>query len=74
MFELIAQNLATIMIGAVVFAILAAVVIQLIKDHKNHRSSCSCCGCKNCVSSGVCHRGWLNEGEPIADRPSFPED
>ncbi len=54
MFEFIVQNLANIIIGAAVFAILAAVAVKLIKDHKNHKSSCGC-GCEGCPSSGMCH-------------------
>ncbi|MFA9381271.1 MAG: FeoB-associated Cys-rich membrane protein [Acetanaerobacterium sp.] len=54
MFEFVAQNFATILIGAVVFGILAAVVIKIIKDHRNHKPSCGC-GCENCPSSGMCH-------------------
>jgi Na+/citrate or Na+/malate symporter len=53
MFDFIAQNLATIIIGAVVFAILAAVVVKMIRDKKSHKSSCGC-GCKDCPSSSIC--------------------
>jgi ABC-type Mn2+/Zn2+ transport system permease subunit len=54
MLEFIAQNLPTIIIGAVVFGILAAVAVKIFRDHKNHKSSCAC-GCENCPSSGMCH-------------------
>jgi hypothetical protein len=54
MLEFITQNLATIIIGAVVFLILAAIVFKMIKDKRNHKSSCGC-GCDNCASSDICH-------------------
>ncbi len=54
MLNWLSENLATILVGAVTFAIVGAVVIKLIRDQKNHKSSCGC-GCANCPSAGMCH-------------------
>ena len=50
MLNFIVSNLATILVGAVVVAILALVVVKLIRDKKSHVSSCSC-GCSGCPSA-----------------------
>lgn len=55
MLTFIADNLATIIIGLILFVIIAAIVIKLIKDRRNGKSSCGC-GCENCPSSGMCHK------------------
>ncbi|MFV0496589.1 MAG: FeoB-associated Cys-rich membrane protein [Candidatus Fimivivens sp.] len=55
MFEFIASNLATIIVGAIVFTVITLVFVKLIKDKINHKSSCGC-SCANCPSSGgACH-------------------
>ncbi|HWP52081.1 MAG TPA: FeoB-associated Cys-rich membrane protein [Clostridia bacterium] len=54
MFEIFSANLPTIIVGAIVFGVIALVVIKLIKDKINHNSSCGC-GCAHCPSSGACH-------------------
>ncbi len=52
----IAQNLATILVLAVVIAVCAAIIIKLIRDKKQGKSNCSCgCGCSGCPSAGICH-------------------
>jgi ABC-type proline/glycine betaine transport system permease subunit len=56
MLSFIAANLATILIGAVVFAILALIVVKLFRDRKKHASSCSG-GCSGCPSAKQCHYG-----------------
>ena len=44
MLSLIIANLSTIIVGLIVLAIVAAVVIKLVRDKINHKSSCGC-GC-----------------------------
>lgn len=46
--------MGTIIVGAAVAAIIAAVVIKLVKDRKKGKSSCGC-GCANCAMAGKCH-------------------
>jgi len=52
-------NLATILVGLAVVAILTAVTLHLVRQKKQGKSSCSC-GCSGCPMSGSCHGG---EGE-----------
>jgi len=54
----ISQNLASIVTGAIVFAVVTAAVAKMIKDKRNHKSSCAC-GCANCPSAGRCHENKL---------------
>lgn len=56
MLQWITENAPTLVVGAVVLAIVAAIAVKLIKDAKNHNSSCGC-GCKGCPNSGMCHGG-----------------
>ena len=53
MLSFISSNLSTIIVGLVVFAIVAAVVVKLVRDKINHKSSCGC-GCSGCPSAGSC--------------------
>jgi len=49
----LAANLATILVGAVVFAIIAAVVVKMVKDRKRNIScGCGCSGCPNAKNCG----------------------
>lgn len=56
MLSFMQANLPTLVVGAVVLAILALAVRKVVLDRKNHRSSCGC-GCAGCPSSGSCHGG-----------------
>lgn len=55
MLDFISNNLASIIIGGIVFIIVGAVFIKLIRDKKNHKSSCGA-GCSGCPMAGNCHR------------------
>ena len=50
MLSFIAENLATILVGAVVLVIVTAVFVKLIRDKRQHKSSCS--GCSGCSCGG----------------------
>lgn len=52
MLSIIMANLSTIIVGAIVFAVIAAVLVKLIRDKLNHKSSCG--GCAGCPSAGIC--------------------
>jgi hypothetical protein len=54
MLSFISENLATIIVGAVVFAIFAGVVIKLVRERKLKKTSCGC-GCSGCPSAKDCH-------------------
>jgi len=50
------NNLATILISAVILAVIAAIVLSMIKARKNGKPSCgcSCSGCSGCAHSASC--------------------
>ncbi|MDE6149384.1 MAG: FeoB-associated Cys-rich membrane protein [Ruminococcus sp.] len=51
----IIENIGTIIIGLIVFVLIAGIVIKLVKDKRKGKTSCGC-GCSNCPSSGICHK------------------
>lgn len=55
MLAFLTENLATIIIAAIVIAIIAAIIIKMISDKKKGKSSCGC-GCENCAASEICHK------------------
>lgn len=52
--EFVVANLSTILVGAAVAALLAAVAVKLILDKKKGKSSCGC-NCDQCPGAGLCH-------------------
>ena len=46
--------MATIIIGVLVFAAVAAIVGRGIWNRKHHKGGCSC-GCSGCPGSSLCH-------------------
>ena len=48
------ENIGTILICAVLLAVVAAIIVGLVRDRKKGKSSCGC-GCANCPMSGSCH-------------------
>lgn len=55
MLRFFADYWGTIVIGAVLAAIVTGVIVKLIKNKKNGKSSCGC-GCEHCPSSCACRR------------------
>ena len=53
--DFLRENLATIIIGLVLFIIITAIVVNLIKKRKKGKNSCGC-GCDNCPSASLCHK------------------
>ena len=47
-------NFATILILAVLAAIVAAIVVHLIRNKRKGKSACGC-GCQSCPMEGACH-------------------
>ncbi|MDD7035756.1 MAG: FeoB-associated Cys-rich membrane protein [Firmicutes bacterium] len=58
MFNWISENLATIIICAVLAAIVVAIIAGMIRNKKKGKSSCGC-GCSSCPMSGSCHKEKL---------------
>jgi hypothetical protein len=54
------NNLGTIVVGLVVLAIIAAIVVVMIRNKKKGKSTCGC-GCSNCPMGGACHSAKKNE-------------
>lgn len=54
MFDFLVNNASTIIVGAAVAALLAFVIIKMVKDKKKGKSSCGC-SCAGCPSAGACH-------------------
>ncbi len=49
------QNLGTIVISAVLLAIVVLIVLRLMKNKKAGKSSCGC-NCAHCALHGTCHK------------------
>ncbi len=49
----ISENIATIIICAVLLAIVATVIVGMVRNKKKGKSSCGS-GCANCPMSGNC--------------------
>ena len=48
----IVQNSANFIVGLIVFGIIGAVVIKMVRKRKNHKSTC--CGCHGCPRVSTC--------------------
>lgn len=49
-------NIGTIIVCAVLVAVLTAIVIHLINNKRKGKNSCSCgCGCSGCAMKDTCH-------------------
>ena len=55
MFTWIIENLATILISAVLLLVVVLIIRKLVKDKKKGKSSCGC-NCAHCAMSGSCHK------------------
>ncbi len=57
MFAWIGANIGTIIICAVLIAIVTAIIVSMVKKKKAGKSMvCSCGSCKACPMSGSCHK------------------
>lgn len=56
MITFLIENLATILISAVILGVVALIVINLRKNKKNGKAVGCGCGCESCPSSSVCHK------------------
>lgn len=53
----LSENLATIIIGVILAAIVVMIIVSMIKNKKKGKSSSCGCGCKDCAMSDMCHSG-----------------
>ena len=50
----ISDNIGTIVISLILIAIVAGIIVKMVRDKKKGKSSCGCnCGC--CSMNGACH-------------------
>lgn len=49
------ENIATIIICAVLIAVVSAIIVSMIKNKKKGKSSCGC-GCADCPMNDNCHK------------------
>lgn len=54
MIDFFSENIATIIVGLIVLAIVLLIIFKLIKDKKKGKSSCGC-GCEHCQNASACH-------------------
>ncbi len=52
----LSDNLATIVVAAILLAIVVLIIVKMVRDRRNGKNSCGC-GCESCPSRGVCHKG-----------------
>lgn len=55
MFAWLSENLATIIICAVLLAVVIAICVHLVRQKKQGKSPCGC-GCESCGSCGQCRK------------------
>lgn len=55
MLAFISDNIATVIICAVLIAVVAAIIVGMAKNRKKGKSSCGC-GCAECPMNGSCRR------------------
>ena len=58
----ITDNLGTIVISAILIAVVTIVIAKRIRDRKKGRSSCGC-GCSSCAMKDSCHTGKRDQKE-----------
>ena len=54
MLKFLQQNWGTIVVVAVLAAIVCAIVVSRIRARKQGKSTCGC-GCSHCAMKGACH-------------------
>lgn len=50
----LSENLPTIIICAILLAVVVMIVVSMIRNKKKGKTSCGC-GCAHCAASGICH-------------------
>ena len=50
----LSQNIATMILWTVLIAVVAAIIIHMIKNKKKGKSACGC-GCADCPMRSACH-------------------
>ncbi len=56
MMHWLSVNWASIVVGLALAALLAGVILNMIKNKKNNKSACGC-SCAGCPGANICRRG-----------------
>ena len=48
------DNIAAIIICAALIAVIAAIIVSMVRNNKKGKSACGC-GCADCPMGGSCH-------------------
>lgn len=64
MLTFLKENLSTIIIGLIIFAVIAGIIAKMLTDKKKGKTSCDC-GCENCPSAGICHEKEQWKGSAV---------
>ncbi|MGI5896619.1 MAG: FeoB-associated Cys-rich membrane protein [Oscillospiraceae bacterium] len=51
----LSENISSILIGVVLLAVVAAVILYMVRNRRKGKSSCGC-GCAGCSMNGCCHQ------------------
>ena len=49
------DNLATILVGGAVLALLVLIAVRRVRDRRRGKSGCGC-GCEGCAMRNMCHK------------------
>lgn len=52
----IMENMATIIISAILLLAVAVSIVSMVRSKRKGKSSCGC-GCAGCAMNGTCHPG-----------------
>jgi len=56
MMNWLSANLASLVVGLVVAAIVSLIIVKMIRDKKQNKSTCGC-SCSGCPGGSYCHKG-----------------
>ncbi len=56
MLNWLSANWASLVVGLALAAVIAAVLLKMIRDKKQNKSACGC-SCSGCPGADYCHRG-----------------
>lgn len=55
MLQWLNANWASLIVGIVLLAAIAGIVVKLVRDKRNGKSGCGC-NCAGCPGAALCHR------------------
>ena len=61
----ITQNIGTLLVILVLAAVVAAVIIKMVRDKRQGRSSCGH-NCSHCAMAGTCHQNMKQAKKKVS--------